>query len=139
MAVLWAHLEDEPRPLGELRPGLPAALGGVLAKALAKDPRARFATCQAFADAAIEALGDSAAMPPSLAAQKVPLIGRADKLAWLREAWARKGVALLSGPRGSGKTRLAAELARIAQAEGAEVHYASCLDGPPPAVGEGLP
>ena len=138
MAVLWAHLEDEPRPLGELRPGLPAALGGVLAKALAKDPRARFATCQAFADAAMEALGESAAMPPALAAQKVPLIGRADELAWLREAWARKGVALLSGPRGSGKTRLAAELARIAQAEGAEVHYASCLDGPPPAVGEGL-
>ena len=138
MAVLWAHLEDEPRPLGELRPGLPAALDGVLAKALAKDPRARFATCQAFADAALEALGESAALPPALAAQKAPLIGRADELAWLREAWARKGVALLSGPRGSGKTRLAAELARIAQAEGAEVHYASCLDGPPPAVGEGL-
>ena len=138
MAVLWAHLEDEPRPLGELRPGLPAALDGVLAKALAKDPRARFATCQAFADAAMEALGESAALPPALAAQKAPLIGRAAELAWLREAWARKGVALLSGPRGSGKTRLAAELARIAQAEGAEVHYASCLDGPPPAVGEGL-
>jgi WD40 repeat protein/energy-coupling factor transporter ATP-binding protein EcfA2 len=64
-----------------------------------------------------------------------PLIGRAAELAWLEAAWdrARRGpgaVVLLTGPRGSGKTRLAAELARSARAGAASVCYVSCLGDP---------
>ncbi|WP_416966533.1 serine/threonine-protein kinase [Streptomyces sp. 4F14] len=49
MALLWAHQYDEPPPPTSLRPDLPARLDAVFAKALAKDPGDRYATCLAFA------------------------------------------------------------------------------------------
>jgi YVTN family beta-propeller protein len=49
LAMLWAHLEDEP-------PGLPG-LEAVLATALAKHPRERYPTCTALVEAAREAIG----------------------------------------------------------------------------------
>jgi WD40 repeat protein/class 3 adenylate cyclase len=60
-----------------------------------------------------------------------PLLGRARELRLLRWAWRRArhghGRALfLSGPSGIGKTRLAAELARVAHAHGASVLHARC-------------
>ncbi|MFD7554966.1 serine/threonine-protein kinase [Streptomyces sp. NPDC059835] len=48
MALLWAHQYDPPPPLGSLRPGLPAAVDEVLAKALAKSPEDRWDTCLEF-------------------------------------------------------------------------------------------
>ncbi|MGW8883763.1 serine/threonine-protein kinase [Streptomyces sp. NPDC055749] len=48
MALLWAHQYDPPPPLSEERPGLPAALDGVLAKALAKSPDDRYDSCLQF-------------------------------------------------------------------------------------------
>jgi DNA-binding beta-propeller fold protein YncE len=57
VGALFAHLE-EPVPLvGERRVGLPAELDGVFARALAKDPDERFASCTEFVDAARGALG----------------------------------------------------------------------------------
>jgi WD40 repeat protein/DNA-binding SARP family transcriptional activator len=58
------------------------------------------------------------------------LAGRDHELAWLRDRWraARGGtgaVVALAGPRGIGRTRLAAELAQEAHGEGARVLYAS--------------
>ncbi len=58
------------------------------------------------------------------------LAGRDVELAWLRDRWdeARAGrgtVVVLAGPRGIGRTRLVAELAREAHGEGARVLYAS--------------
>jgi DNA-binding SARP family transcriptional activator/WD40 repeat protein len=56
------------------------------------------------------------------------LAGRERELAWLRECWEEAGsgqirVAILSGPTGIGKTRLAGELAAEVQRDGAEVLY----------------
>ncbi|WP_436943240.1 serine/threonine-protein kinase [Streptomyces sp. SudanB25_2051] len=48
MALLWAHQYDPPPPLSDVRPGLPPAVDGVLAKALAKAPEHRFDSCMEF-------------------------------------------------------------------------------------------
>jgi serine/threonine protein kinase len=57
MAVLLAHLAEPPPSLGARLPGLPAAVDGVLARALAKVPEKRYGSCEDFADALREALG----------------------------------------------------------------------------------
>src|SRR5712691_368736 len=44
-ALLYAHLEEPPPSAVERRPELPAAIDPVLARALAKEPAARYETC----------------------------------------------------------------------------------------------
>jgi serine/threonine protein kinase len=55
VAVLWAHMRDEPPRLSSAVPGIPAAADRALARGLAKDPADRPATCgeliHAFSDA----------------------------------------------------------------------------------------
>ena len=127
MAVLVAHVQEPPPPL----PAHPA-LGPVLSRALAKEPSDRYATAGEFVEEAVAALGGKE-LPPELDF-RTPLIGREDDLRWLREAWegathGRGHVAVISGPRGMGKTRLAAELAREVRSQGGEVRYVSCVGG----------
>jgi serine/threonine protein kinase len=57
MATLYAHLFKPPPRVTKLRPDLPAAVDEVLARALAKEPRARYDSCGAFSDALRQALG----------------------------------------------------------------------------------
>jgi len=60
LAVVFAHLETEsPAPSAE-RPELPAALDAVIARALAKEPGERYATCREFARAALAVAVDEA-------------------------------------------------------------------------------
>ena len=132
MAVLVAHVEEPP-------PALPShgALEPVLAKALAKAPSERYARCSELVADAVAALGGKE-LPPELDF-RTPLIGRQDDLVWLREAWGeamqRQGhVVVVSGPRGMGKTRLAAELAREVLAQGGEVRYVNCIGHGPAAA-----
>jgi ABC-type transport system substrate-binding protein/predicted Ser/Thr protein kinase len=56
LAVVFAHLNEEPPRVTEARPELPAAFDGVVARALAKSPRERYPTCAALAAAAADAL-----------------------------------------------------------------------------------
>ena len=57
LALAWAHLEEEP-PAATARNGdLPAAIDGVLARALAKAPEDRYASCGALMVDAQQALG----------------------------------------------------------------------------------
>jgi serine/threonine protein kinase len=56
MAVLHAQLYKQPPLLTERRPGFPAAADAVFAKALAKDPAARYSNCRQFATALRTAL-----------------------------------------------------------------------------------
>ncbi|MGH8929921.1 MAG: serine/threonine-protein kinase [Egibacteraceae bacterium] len=44
-ALLWAHMHDEPPLVTALRPDLPAAIDGIVAKAIAKRPEDRYPTC----------------------------------------------------------------------------------------------
>ena len=57
MAVVWAHLQQSPPPLGSLRAGLPKAADGVFARGMAKKPSDRYDSCREFADALRAALG----------------------------------------------------------------------------------
>ncbi|GEE03198.1 hypothetical protein nbrc107696_36440 [Gordonia spumicola] len=59
-ALMMAHVQQPPPPLGQERPDL-AALGPVIARAMAKDPAARFPTCEAFAVELRRALTQTAA------------------------------------------------------------------------------
>jgi serine/threonine-protein kinase len=56
-AVIWAHMSERPPPLTSRRLEFPAAVDGVLARALAKAPEDRYASCREFAKALRAALG----------------------------------------------------------------------------------
>jgi serine/threonine-protein kinase len=56
-AVMYAQLSQPPPALTSRRPDLPPAADGVLARALAKAPADRFASCREFADALRAAFG----------------------------------------------------------------------------------
>ncbi|BDU08194.1 serine/threonine-protein kinase [Nocardia cyriacigeorgica] len=77
-AVIQGHLQSPPPALSSVRPGLPQALDGVLAKAMAKRPDDRFASCSEFAAAAQQALNMPSAPAMPIAgptAQGMPLQG----------------------------------------------------------------
>ncbi|GGT28431.1 serine/threonine-protein kinase [Streptomyces chromofuscus] len=67
LALLWAHQNDEPPPLTGSRPGLPAAVDEVFARALAKNPDDRPDSCLAFVAALRTALtgAPAAGHPPT--------------------------------------------------------------------------
>jgi len=56
LSVVFAHLNEPPPKITDVRPDLPAAFDDVFAVALAKDPDDRYSTCGEFADAARAAL-----------------------------------------------------------------------------------
>ena len=77
MAVMYAQLSHEPPAVSSLRPGIPAAADQVFARALAKAPGDRYATCRDFSRAMRDALGvrpyDSGeSVNPAAAVQPAP-------------------------------------------------------------------
>jgi WD40 repeat protein len=60
MAVLFAHLQEEPPAPSAQRPGLPAALDAVIARALAKEPEERHPSCRELARATLAVAVDEA-------------------------------------------------------------------------------
>jgi eukaryotic-like serine/threonine-protein kinase len=57
MAVLFAHLQQQPPSLASILAGLPTAVDAVFTRALAKNPADRYPTCRQFADEVRQALG----------------------------------------------------------------------------------
>jgi serine/threonine protein kinase/pSer/pThr/pTyr-binding forkhead associated (FHA) protein len=62
--VLYAHIQDPPPKITAVRPDVPPALDGVIAKSMAKKPGDRYDTCTAFIDAARAVVGGPAPPPP---------------------------------------------------------------------------
>ena len=129
LAVVFAHVKEQPPPLTAYVE-LPAAVDPVLARALAKQPEARYESCGLFVDALRSALGAEApadtgrgkanvaatrlegrveaATPTNLPPFLSPLIGRDHDLNDVVQLLRREDVRLvtLTGPGGTGKTRL---------------------------------
>lgn len=130
IAVMFAHMSEEPPKPSAVRPELPAELDAVVARAMAKATSERFVTCREVVDAARAALGGRivAGAVPEPAPDRAPgrpalrtnlpvletaLIGRDDELASVTALVRSPGVRLvtLTGFGGTGKTRLALEAA----------------------------
>ena len=60
VAVLWAHMRDDPPPLTEVRSDLPREVNTVLAKAMAKAPEERHSSCRELVADLRHALGSVA-------------------------------------------------------------------------------
>jgi len=82
MAVMYAHVHEDPPKLSEIRPGLPEELDAVMEKALDKSADRRFATCEemiAAARAVVDAAGplaeSSATRRPDSSTRPVPASG----------------------------------------------------------------
>ncbi|MEY2533129.1 MAG: hypothetical protein QOF29_1039 [bacterium] len=83
MAVLYAHLHDDPPKLTDKRKGLPEGLDAVIQKAMDKSPERRFGTCEELISAArivVDAFGplsesSSSGRRPSSISRSVPAAG----------------------------------------------------------------
>lgn len=71
-ATLHAHLYEEPTPVSALRPDLPPDVDAVLAVAMAKDPRQRYASAREMTDALVGAIGESRTARAGTALATVP-------------------------------------------------------------------
>src|SRR6185437_5382709 len=92
---------------------------------VAPDPATRTAFARLMA-AAQPAAGDRAAQPAARSPAAAQLIGRSAELRALRDVWqaavaGRRGLVLVRGGAGVGKTRLVAEVAGMARLQGAVV------------------
>ncbi|MDM7917066.1 MAG: protein kinase, partial [Candidatus Eisenbacteria bacterium] len=127
LAVLRAILEDDPLPASTLRPGVPSAVDAILRRALAKDRDRRWATAAEMRDALERAApgwlrsGGEPAPRPTIRPDRLPLpptrlIGRDDDVEQVFALLASSRLVTLTGPAGTGKTRLSLEVARRASA-----------------------
>ncbi len=121
-----------------LRQDVPAGLAAIVTRLLAKDPDDRYRTAAGLvADLRVLAAEPAAQFPlgrhdhPSGEHDLAPLLGRDDEYAVLLAAWERArlghgGTMAIRGDTGTGKTRLAYDLARQVRDEGRPVLSASC-------------
>lgn len=120
---LGALFGPSPVPASQVRPGLPAAIDAVLERCIARDPAERFAGMSEAVDLMVRTLrgiaAPAAGAPPVADLPTPPsrLIGRDRDLDAVGQLLAQPGARLvtLTGPGGTGKTRLAVEVARLAQ------------------------
>ena len=121
--LLRMHLTTEPRSLAELRPTVSLSVARIVARALAKDPSARFPTAAALAEAIATAVSGGIVTPAgpdtrsdtpnNLPRQRTRFIGRDRELAECARLLGETRLLTLTGIGGSGKTRIALRLAEI--------------------------
>ncbi len=114
-ATIYAILEREPPPAASVRPDVPPALAAVLERLLAKAPEARYRRAEALLEA-LERVRrapttSDGLRPRALPAMLTSFVGRADEVAQVERLLAHARLVTLTGPAGTGKTRLALEVA----------------------------
>ncbi|MDX2151928.1 MAG: protein kinase [Bryobacteraceae bacterium] len=107
--------EEEPVPAGELRPELPPFVEALIARALAKRREDRFENGLAFAEALRGRQAQAGRVNLPLA--PTSFVGRSEELQRGRALLRSVRLLTLTGPAGTGKTRLSLELARRMAAE----------------------
>src|SRR5881396_710147 len=107
-SVLLRHLTSEAPRITDLAPAVPKPVAAALARALAKAPADRFSGMAAFIAALAAPEAPVGAPPP---AQLTSFIGRERETAAVQELLHGTRLLTLTGVGGSGKTRLALEVA----------------------------
>jgi len=156
-AVIHSILNSEPRRISSIRSDIPPSLIRTIQRMLSKQVAKRYsdmdallkdlestrAVLVAFSKRSTSEIdvsfaeieGPSLPLPPLLSTMKQStFVGRTQELEQLRNHWARaregqRQLVLLTGEPGIGKTRLAAEFAFAAHAEGACVLYGGAEEG----------
>jgi non-specific serine/threonine protein kinase len=132
LATLWAHLHEEVPAPSLLVPGLASGLDAVLARALAKDPRARYGSAGALAEAARSAVHAPAgggsrartASEPHGVLSRPHFLGRESELSEVDRLLRDTRLLTVTGPGGAGKTRFVLELAaRIREERGEDYEH----------------
>jgi serine/threonine-protein kinase len=75
VAVIYAHLSEEPPRLSAARPDLPAGLDAVIAKALEKAPERRFQSCADLMSAARAVIDAAGPLADTATPRPVPAFG----------------------------------------------------------------
>ena len=114
--ILSQHLHAAVVPPSQFRPELPPALESVILKLLEKEPAARYASAGQVARAldSLDQPGQAhtpAAIPNNLPLQLSTFVGRQRELDKVKSLLAASRLVTLTGPGGSGKTRLALQAA----------------------------
>ncbi|MEV0901502.1 diguanylate cyclase [Actinoplanes sp. NPDC049802] len=130
--LLRLHLTAPVPDLAELRPGIHPALAEVVCRLLAKDPDDRYQDARSLLADLRDCPGGEAAGQPAVAGW--PLRGRAAESERLTRRWDRAraghgGVAVIRGGPGSGRTRLAEQVAAEVETAGLPVFWATCRAG----------
>ncbi len=106
-SVMLQHVTTPAPRVTEFRPDAPRPVAAALARALAKSPADRFDDMAAFAQALDAAASPEAAPSP---AQLTSFIGRERETAAVQQQIEDARLLTLTGPGGTGKTRLALEV-----------------------------
>ena len=107
-SVLLRHLTHEAPRITDLAPGVPKPVAAALSRALAKSPADRFSGMASFVEALTAPAAPSGAPTP---AQLTSFIGRRRETAAVLDLLQNARLLTLTGVGGSGKTRLALEVA----------------------------
>ncbi|MGE5049401.1 MAG: NB-ARC domain-containing protein, partial [Deltaproteobacteria bacterium] len=107
-SVLIRHLTSDVPRITDLQPDVPKPVAAALTRALAKTPAERFSGMAAFVEGLAAPDAPAGAPPP---AQLTSFIGRERETAIVQELLKDARLLTLTGAGGSGKTRLALEVA----------------------------
>lgn len=116
LTVIAQHVHQQPQPPRQVRPDLPPALETILLKLLAKQPGDRFASAHELGLALLESVkaeGQTASgLPPNnLPVQLSSFIGREQEIREIKHLLEHSRLVTLTGAGGTGKTRLALQVA----------------------------
>jgi non-specific serine/threonine protein kinase len=122
-AMVYAIVKQDPQSLERLRPDVPIGLRAVVERSLRKDPDERYASMEELLKALRSAMPGGEARPAprldvaipgkthNLPVQLTKFIGRVKQVVHLKELLSTARLVTLTGPGGTGKTRLALQVA----------------------------